>query len=188
MVREIIPSTYEMDVWYSARTWPDYLDSLDCVLWSQKVVEAFHGARLSGVEFYLQVIRELDSNALSRLPDPHYHWAHAVSGVPAIPGDLEVYPKTSDGYIDTAAFDLRQFRPFPFDDATGFYDLRKKSGVCLWKFDFSQWQGADLFYISTAKIRKWFCTQQLRDLVESHKFTNFRFTGALSPDGEWFFV
>lgn len=188
MVSGIIPSTYKLDVWYSARTWPDYLDSLDCVLWSQRVVDAFQESGFSGVEFYPQVIREIDSNALRKLPDPHYHWAHAISGVPALPGNLEVYPTSKNGYLDIAAFDFRKFRPFPLDVATGFYGLQKRSGLCLWKFDFSQWQGADLFYISTAKTRMWFCTQRFKDLVESNKFTNFRFTGALNPEGDWFFA
>ena len=187
-VRDILPGSYEIDVWYSAKRWPDYMDSLDCVLWSERVVNVFQELGLSGVEFYPQKLRNVDSKVLQRLPDSHYHWAHALSGVPAVPGDLEVYPKTEDGYINSGAFDFSQVVPYQINTETGFYDLSKKSGVCLWKFDFSHWQGADLFYISTVHTRHRYCTQRFKDLVESHKFTNFRFTGALNPEGDWFFA
>lgn len=44
------------------------------------------------------------------------------------------------------------------------------------------------FYISTVHTRYRYCTERFKDLVESHKFTNFRFTGALNPEGNWFFA
>ncbi len=186
-VRDIVPGSYEIDVWDSGRRWPDLLYSLNCMLWSERVVKAFQDATLSGVEFYSQTLRNVDSKVLQRLPDPHYHWAHALTGVPAVLGDLEFYPKTEDGYINTDAFDFSQFIPYQIDKQTGFYDLSKKSGVCLWKFDFSQWNGADLFYVSTVHTRHRFCTQRFKDLVECRKFTNFHFTGALNSEGDWFF-
>lgn len=188
VVQGILPGAYEIDVYYYAKRWPDIMHSLDCMLLAERVVKAFQEAGLSGVDFYPQKLRKVDSKALQKLPDPHYHWARALTGVPAVPGDLECYPKTEDGYIDTAAFDFHNVIRYPIDPQTGFYDLSKKYGVCLWKFDFSQWQGEDLFYISTIRSGHRYCTQRFKDLVEAHKFTNFRFTGALNPEGDWFFA
>ncbi len=187
-MKSIIPGSYEIDVWEPGRRWPDLLYSLDCMLWSERLVKAFRETGLAGVGFHPQKLRNVDSKVLQRLPDPHYHWAHALTGIPAVPGDLEHYPKTEDGYIDTDAIDVGLVEPYRIDPDTGFYDLSKKAGACLWKFDFSQWQGADLFYISTVNTRYRYCTQRLKDLVESNKFTNFRFAGAINPEGDWFFT
>lgn len=188
VVPDIIPGSYAIDVWDNGRRWPDLLHSLDCMLWSERVVNAFFDAGLNGVEFYPQKLGEVDSKVLMKLPDPNYHWAHALSGIPAVPGDLEVYPEKKGGYIDKGAFDLSLTQFYPITPNTGFYDLSKKSGVCLWKFDFSHWQGEDLFYISTVHTGYRYCTQRFKDIVESDNLSNFRFTAALNPEGDWFFA
>ena len=163
------------------------MHSLDCMLWSERVVKAFRDAGLSCVDFYPQKLRKVDSKALQKLPDPHYHWAHALTGVPAVPHDRDRSDVISGTVFDPTTIDLSKAWPFNIDPSTGFYDLSKGS-MRLWKFDFSQWQGADLFYISTVRSGHRYCTQRFKDLVESHKFTNFRFTGALNPEGDWFFA
>lgn len=188
MVRDIVPGCYSLEVWDSGRKWPDLLHSLDCMLWSGRVVAACQEAELRGIDFYPQNITKIDSKVLRRIPEPHYHWAHASTGIPAMPGDLETYPEKEGGYIDKEAIDVSEVINYPMDLQTGFYDLSKKAGLCLWNFDFSHWQGADLFYISTVHTRHRYCTQRFKDLVESHEFTNFRFTGSLNPEGNWFFA
>lgn len=186
IVRDIIPGSYSIDVWDSGRRWPDLLHSLDCMIWSERVVAAFRENNLSGVDFYPQSLREVDSKVLRRLPDPRYYWAHALTGFPAVPGYLDVYPKTKDGYIDTAAFDFNRVFSYQIDGETGFYDLSKKAGLCLWKFDFTDWRGEDVFYVSSVHARFRFCTERFKGLVEAHKFSNFAFTEALDPEGRWF--
>lgn len=144
VVHDIIPGNYSIDVWDPGRRWPDLMHSLDCMLWSERVVRAFHEAGLSGVEFYPQKLRMVDSKSLQKLPDPRYHWAHALAGVPAVPHDRDRADAISGAVFDPATIDLGQVWPFKIDPRTGFYDL-SKGGMRLWKFDFSQWRGADLF-------------------------------------------
>lgn len=188
VVQGVLPGAYEIDVYYHAKRWPDIMHSLDCMLWSERVVKAFRDAGLSFVDFYPQKLRKVDSKGLQKLPDPHYHWAHALTGVPAVPHDWDRSDAISGTTFDPASIDLSNTWPFNIDPSTGFYDLSKGSNKRFWKFDFSKWQGADLFYISTVHSGHRYCTQRFKDLVESHKFTNFRFTGALNPEGDWFFA
>lgn len=186
VVQGILPGEYEVAVYYHAKHWPDIMHSLDCMLWSERVVKAFRDAGLNGVEFYPQKLREVESKALQKLPDPHYHWAQALTGLPAVPHDRDRSDAISGTIFDPASIDLSKAWPFNIDPDTGFYTL--PGMLCLWKFDFSQWQGADLFYISTVHTNNRYCTRRFKDLVESHEFTNFRFTSALNPEGDWFFA
>lgn len=187
VVQDILPGPYEIDVCYHAKRWPDIMHSQDCMLWSANVVKQFQYAGLSGVDFYPQKLRDVDSKALQKLPDPHYHWAHSLAGVPAVPHDRDRSDAISGTVFDPTTIDVNKAWPSNIDPCTGLYDLSKGS-MRLWKFDFSQWQGADLFYISTVHTRHRYCTQRFKDLVDSNKFTNFRFTGAINPEGDWFFA
>ncbi len=186
VVQDVLPGAYEIDVYYYAKRWPDIMHSLDCMLLTERVVKAFQEAGLSGVDFYPQKLRKVDSKALQKLPDPHYHWAQALTGVPARPYQRDRTQKLGEVF-HPAEIDVSRATPESIDATTGFYDL-SKGGMRLWKFDFSQWQGADLFYISTVRSGHRYCTQRFKDFVETHKFTNFRFTSALNPEGDWFFA
>lgn len=171
MVEDILPGCYGLKICHRYPQWTDLLSSLDVMLWSQCVVEAFNDSGLIGVEFYPQKLVHVPDKRLQQLPDPNYHWAHALTGVSAIP------------------FQQDGVTPCPLKPGKGFYDMSKAAGgLCRWKFDFSTWNGGDLFYIATAHTRYRYCTERLKNVVEKQGFTNFRFTGAQNEEGDVFFA
>jgi hypothetical protein len=170
LVKDIVPGPSEIDVYYRAKEWPDLLHSLDCVIWSKRVVDSFQRAGFEGVEFWPLRLRAVEDKRLLRRPAPQYYWASAISGVPAVP-----YQEDSLTPCDRYA-------------ETGLFNLEVGGGLRRWRFDFSGWHGADLFYISTAHTRYRLCTRRLKEFVEASKFTNFEFTGPENDQGDEFFV
>jgi hypothetical protein len=163
---------YKAQVLERSRKWYDILSTTESLvkLWSERAKLLTELNLLVGLEFCPVEFVYFEDKRLLKRAVPQFYIVKYLHGVPATPYERD----------DTT--------PCRFDSRTGLYDLGEYFGVQKYVFDFTKWDGADFFYISTVYTAHRFCSQRFKDIVEEHDLTNFVFNGANDEEGTEFFI